>query len=151
MKPIKKKHGEFLHCSKYPVKLHSTSLAFSPWGPPVIALTLPWRPWQSREVFTKHGNPKEKRQGFFDLKRNDVYNYIYSICMCICKYIYIYIWYPPQKKPTFSHFVPVFTVFCAFLRTFFFKGIFLLILEVVFINVYKHRGSWILDPDLGFR
>ena len=85
----KKKHGEFLHCSKYPVKLHSTSLTFSPWGPPVIALTLPWRPWQSREVFTKHGNPKEKRPGFFDLKRNDVYNYIYSICMCICKHIYI--------------------------------------------------------------
>ena len=61
-------------------------------------------------------------------------------------YMYINIWYPPQKKPTFSHFVPVFTVFCAFLRAFFFKGIFLLILEVVFINVYKHRGSWIQDP-----
>ena len=75
---------------------------------------------------------------------------IYILYVCVYVNIYIYIWYPPpQKKPTFSHFVPVFTVFCAFLRTFFFKGIFLLILEVVFINVYKHRGSWIqtLDSD----
>ena len=27
-------------------------------------------------------------------------------------YMYIYIWYPPKKKPTFCHFLTVFTVFC---------------------------------------
>ena len=40
------------------------------------------------------------------------------------KYIYIYIYIymvpPPKKKPTFSHFVPIFTVVFAFLKTFFF-------------------------------
>ena len=26
--------------------------------------------------------------------------------------LYTYIWYPPKKKPTFCHFLTVFTVFC---------------------------------------
>ena len=61
-------------------------------------------------------------------------------------WIYIYIYGTPPKKPTFSHFVPVFTVvFCIF-EDLFFKAFFLMVLEVVFINVYKHRGSWIQDP-----
>ena len=38
--------------------------------------------------------------------------------------IYIYIYMVPPQKPTFSHFVPVFTVVFAFLKTCFFKAFF---------------------------
>ena len=69
------------------------------------------------------------------------YTYVY-----IYMYIYIYIYgTPPPKTYIFSFCTGIYSVFFAFLRTFFFRH-FLMILEVVFINVYKHRGSWIQDP-----
>ena len=87
-----------------------------------------------------------KKTHTFPVKRLIHVHYILDWFMHVFdgkKHIYIY-GTPPPQKPTFSHFVPVFTVVFAFLKTFFFFGIFLLVLEVVFINVYKHRGC--LDP-----
>ena len=53
---------------------------------------------------------------------------------------------PPQKKTyIFSFCTGIYSGFCIF-EDLFFLGIFLLVLEVVFINVYKHRGCWIQDP-----
>ena len=59
--------------------------------------------------------------------------------------IYIYM-VPPQKKNL--HFLILYRYLQWFLHFWrpFFLGIFLLVLEVVFINVYKHRGCWIQDP-----
>ena len=53
---------------------------------------------------------------------------------------------PPKKKTyIFSFCTGIYSGFCIF-EDLFFLGIFLLVLEVVFINVYKHRGCWIQDP-----
>ena len=60
--------------------------------------------------------------------------------------IYIYIYGTPPKKNL--HFLILYRYLQWFLHFWrpFFLGIFLLVLEVVFINVYKHRGCWIQDP-----
>ena len=34
--------------------------------------------------------------------------------MLVYKYNYIYKWYPPPPKPTVTHFLLIFTVFCAY-------------------------------------
>ena len=54
--------------------------------------------------------PTSDLSGRSGLTRIDIYIYIYGT--------------PPKKKPTFSHFVPVFTVVFAFLKTFFFRHFF---------------------------
>ena len=52
---------------------------------------------------------------------------------------------PPKKNLHFLILYRYLQWFLHFWRPFF-LGIFLLVLEVVFINVYKHRGCWIQDP-----
>ena len=62
-------------------------------------------------------------------------------------YIYIYIWYPPPKKNLH------FCIFYWYVQCFwhiwgpFFLGIFWMIFEVVFTNVYKRYGSIAADLD----
>ena len=93
------------------------------WHP---AIPGPWGPWPQ----------KFKQPYFYKVGPTTYFTRIY---------IYIY-GTPPQKKPTFLHFLLVCTVFFAYLGTLFFWH-FLMIFEVVFTNVYKRYGSIAADLD----
>ena len=83
---------------------------------------------------------KLTKKGPSDVKRNVCDFWCFGVSNI---YIYIYLVPPPQNL----HFLILYWYLQCFLHfwgPFFWH--FLMILEVVFINVYKHRGSWIQDP-----
>ena len=85
-----------------------------------------WKIWVNMEIFPKIGVKMKQKL------KPPTSVYIYMV--------------PPKKKPTFLHFFLVCTVFLAYLGTFF-LGIFWMIFEVVFTNVYKRYGSIAADLD----